>query len=176
MSHESPAVSKARAIQTNLIQSHYLTGTSKVLQLLWRTWTQHNKKAKHFDASIKQRVMLKNIIYVCLMQLNIVIYCPEWKTKLWLLRVSSLKLQKKNIFHTSVFSGTNLNRRKSPLKTVPSVFWRLSRVMVTVFVDRCWDEIQFNSSILHQCKGRNLKDKISQYLSANEAKTMRMNR
>lgn len=37
MSHEAPAVSKASTIQTNLIQSHYLTGTSKVLQLLWRT-------------------------------------------------------------------------------------------------------------------------------------------
>lgn len=36
---------------------------------------EHNitKKAKHFDASIKQRVMLKNIIYVCLMHYYLLI-------------------------------------------------------------------------------------------------------
>lgn len=59
----------ASAIQTNLIQSHYLTGSGKVLQLLCSRWTQHNKW-KEIYASIKQKFSSKNINYIRLAQLN----------------------------------------------------------------------------------------------------------
>lgn len=59
----------ASAILTNLIQSHYLTGTGKVLQLLCSRWTQHNNW-KEIYASIRQKFLLKNINYVHLAQLN----------------------------------------------------------------------------------------------------------
>lgn len=63
----------ASAILTNLIQSHYLTGTGKVLPLLCGWWTQHNKW-KEIYASIKQNFLLKNVNYVHLAQLNGCLY------------------------------------------------------------------------------------------------------
>lgn len=65
----------ASAILTNLIQSHYLTGTGKVLQLLCSRWTQHKQMKGDLclhQAEIFIKELWKN--YVHLAQLNGCLY------------------------------------------------------------------------------------------------------